>query len=63
MFYKGLGPDAPLVEAYVSPHRSVRFGDSQPTVAKDNTAKEDKSGDTSALPNDKVAEKTVNVGA
>lgn len=63
MFYKGLGSDAPLVEAYVSPHRSVRFGDPNSATAKDNATKDNKVEETNPIPNDKVAEKTVDVGA
>ncbi|KAF8583824.1 hypothetical protein K439DRAFT_1634039 [Ramaria rubella] len=69
MFYKGLGPDAPLVEGYVSPHRSVRFGsDSKgaPPPAKqdrEQEKKDEKEVEAVALGNEKVGEKAIGVGA
>jgi hypothetical protein len=69
MFYKGLGPDAPLVEGYVSPHRSVRFGSdakgaphSTEVQEKKVEKKDGKEVETVTLAKDKV-EKTVDVGA
>lgn len=72
MFYKGLGPDAPLVEGYVSPHRSVRFGadlKSGPSQSpaegekEHKTEKDEKHVGAVALGKGKVGEKAVGVGA
>ena len=69
MFYRGLGPDAPLIEGYVSPHRSVRFGSeskSELPVAKQDKELEKKDGkgvDGVALGKEKIGEKAVGVNA
>lgn len=70
MFYRGLGPDAPLVEGYVSPHRSVRFGtESKGAVAtdakqdKEEEKKDEKEVEAVALGKEKIGEKTVGVSA
>ena len=67
MFYRGLGPDAPLVEGYVSPHRSVRFGpESKGELAKQDKELEKKDGkdvEAVALGKEKIGEKAVGVSA
>jgi len=72
MFYRGLGPDAPLVESYTSPHRSVRFGGGGAPAAPAAKPAQDKPGDSdkrdnkepdSAIGKDNVGEKAVDVGA
>ncbi|KAF8526052.1 hypothetical protein BU17DRAFT_83565 [Hysterangium stoloniferum] len=69
MFYRGIGSDAPLVEGYVSPHRSVRFGldpklTPLPTgnAEKESEKKDGKEAEGVALGKDKV-ENAVDVGA
>ncbi|KAF8484095.1 hypothetical protein JB92DRAFT_1627960 [Gautieria morchelliformis] len=68
MFYRGLGPDAPLVEGYVSPHRSVRFGSELkaelPTAKQDKEKKKDENDvEAVALGKEKIGEKAVGVSA
>jgi nuclear polyadenylated RNA-binding protein NAB2 len=69
MFYRGLGPDAPLVEGYVSPHRSVRFGSELkaelPTAKQDKELEQKDENDVEAvvLGKEKIGEKAVGVSA
>jgi len=65
MFYRGLGPDAPLMESYISPHKSVRFGTDGKAAAA-APARQDKTQEPTNKEVDeaaKVGEKTVDVGA
>ena len=69
MFYRGLGPDAPLVEGYVSPHRSVRFGSESKSESlttkqdKDQEKTDEKEVEAVALGKEKIGDKTVGVSA
>lgn len=61
MFYRGLSADAPLVEGYVSPHKSVRFGaDGKATTAAQGKADKKDEKELEAVA---INEKTVDVGA